>query len=257
MTIDILSVLASLSLVLIAVALSLWHRLGVERSVLWAAFRAAVQLVTVGLLFRLIFESAVASIWAWMWVALMVIIAGVVVSRRSSGVPGMLAVGLVAVALSVSISLALTFGLGVFDLDPVTIVVIAGITIGNTLPSAALGANQMSGYLREETGQVEALLSLGMTDRQVSRFVVPRVARTALIPQIERTKVVGLVALPGAMTGLLLAGVSPFDAVLVQLVIMYLILGAVAMSVLVVVIALTARSLTSDLRLADWTRASS
>ncbi len=255
MTMDLLQVTGSLSLIVLAVGLSLWRGLGIERSLLWAAFRAAVQLLAVGLLFRLIFESAQAPIWAWMWVAGMIVIAGFVVSRRSAGVPDMFPVGLVAVALSVSISLALVFGLGVFEPEPVTVVVIAGITIGNTLPSAALGAKQMSDFLKKETGEVEALLALGMDDRQVSRFVVPRVARTALIPQIERTKVVGLVALPGAMTGLLLAGVAPFDAVLVQLVIMYLILGAVAMTVLVVVVALTARSLTDDLRMAEWTRA--
>ncbi len=256
MTMDLLRVTGSLSLIALAVALSLWKGLGVERPLLWAALRAAVQLIAVGLLFQIIFESARAPLWAWAWVGLMVAIAGFVVQRRSAGVPDMLAVGLVSVALSVSVCLALVFGLGVFELDPVTVVVIAGITIGNTLPSTVLGATQMLSYLKESTGQVEALLALGMDEGQVSRFVVPRVARTALIPQIERTKVVGLVALPGAMTGLLLAGVDAFDAVLVQLVIMYLILGAVAVSVLIVVIALTSRSLTADLRMAEWTRAS-
>lgn len=254
MTMTVTQVAASLSLVALALAISLWRGVGLERTLTWAALRAAVQLVAVGLLFRVIFESAQAPLWAWLWVAAMVGIAGYVVSRRSQGVPDMLAVGLVSVALSVAVCLALVFGLGVFELDPVTIVVIAGITIGNTLPSAALGAAQMSDFLRREGNEVEALLAIGMDARQVSRFVVPRVAQTAMIPQIERTKVVGLVALPGAMTGLLLAGVSPFDAVLVQLVIMYLILGAVSVSVLIVVVALTSRSLTEDLRLADWAR---
>ncbi len=253
---EVWQVAASLSLIAVAVGLSLWRGLGVERPILWASLRAAVQLLAVGVLFRIIFESAQAPLWAWLWVTGMVGIAGFVVRRRTADVPDMMGVGLVSVALSVSISLALVFGLGVFELDPVTVVVIAGITIGNTLPSTVLGATSMSNYLREQTGQVEGLLALGLDARQVSRFVVPRVARTALIPQIERTKVVGLVALPGAMTGLLLAGVSPFDAVLVQLVIMYLILGAVAVSVLIVVLALTSRSLTEDLRLADWTRPS-
>lgn len=254
MTMDLVRVAGSLSLVALAIGLSLWRGLGVERSVLWAAFRAAAQLMAVGVLFGLIFDSAQAPMWAWLWVAVMVAIAGFVVQRRSRGVPNMLGVGLVAVGLSVSISLALVFGLGVFDIDPVTVVVIAGITIGNTLPSTALGASQMSSFLRDNRGEVEALLALGMDQRQVSKFVVPRVATTALIPQIERTKVVGLVALPGAMTGLLLAGVEPFDAVLVQLIIMYVILGAVSLSVLMVVINLTSRSLTDDLRIADWTR---
>ena len=79
-------------------------------------------------------------------------------------------------------------------------------------------------------------------------------ARTALIPQIERTKVVGLIALPGAMTGLLLAGVEPVDAVVVQLIVMYLILGGVALSVAIVTTATVTSALSSGLRLPDWSR---
>lgn len=65
---------------------------------------------------------------------------------------------------------------------------------------------------------------------------------------------VGLIALPGAMTGLLLAGVDAFDAVLVQLVIMYVVLGSVATSVVVVTLAASRRVFTPDLRLAEWTQ---
>jgi len=72
------------------------------------------------------------------------------------------------------------------------------------------------------------------------------------VPQIERTKVVGLIALPGAMTGLLLAGTDPIDAIIVQLVVMFLVLGSVATSVLIVTSAIAKRALTEDLRIADW-----
>ena len=84
--------------------------------------------------------------------------------------------------------------------------------------------------------------------------MVHDVARLALVPQIERTKVVGLIALPGAMTGLLLAGVDPIDAVLIQLVVMFLVLGAVALSVIIVTMAMTRKALTPDLRLAEWAK---
>jgi len=81
--------------------------------------------------------------------------------------------------------------------------------------------------------------------------------RTALLPQIESTKVVGLIALPGAMTGLILAGVEPRDAVLVQLAIMYLILGSVATSVTVIGLGLSRRLFTPDHRLVRLDRAAS
>ena len=75
-----------------------------------------------------------------------------------------------------------------------------------------------------------------------------------MIPQIERTKVVGLIALPGAMTGLLLAGVDPVDAVVIQLIVMYLILGAAAVCVVSVVAAVSRAAVTADLRAAPWTQ---
>ena len=75
-------------------------------------------------------------------------------------------------------------------------------------------------------------------------------ARTALIPQIERTKVVGLIALPGAMTGLLLAGVDPIDAVLIQAAVMFLVLGSVATTVSVVTWAVASNSLGDELAIA-------
>ncbi|MTA88294.1 MAG: hypothetical protein F2549_04665, partial [Actinobacteria bacterium] len=77
----------------------------------------------------------------------------------------------------------------------------------------------------------------------------------ALVPQIESTKAVGLVFLPGAMTGLVLAGVDAVDAVTVQLAIMYLILGSVATSVTVIGLGLTRRVFTSDHRLRSIERA--
>ena len=86
------------------------------------------------------------------------------------------------------------------------------------------------------------------------RFLAPEVARLALIPQIERTKVVGLIALPGAMTGLLLGGVDPVDAVVIQLLVMYLVLGAAAITVIVMVMAVTRSTITPRLQVADWVR---
>jgi len=75
------------------------------------------------------------------------------------------------------------------------------------------------------------------------------VLRTAITPQIESTRAVGLIFLPGAMTGLILAGVDPLDAVLVQMVVMYLILGSVTVVATVVALSGVRRLFTPDQRL--------
>jgi len=244
---------ASLVLVALVVGVSLWRKLGLERSIIWACARAAVQLLLVGALFTFIFESTLAALWSGLWVALMVGVAGFVVTRRTGGVPKLAPIGVITIGLTVSVVLAVIFGLGVLEADPVAVLVIAGITIGNTMPSVVQSVDRTRAQLREQTGQIEAMLSLGFDAANATRQVVRDVCKLALVPQIERTKVVGLIALPGAMTGLLLAGVDPVDAVLIQLVVMFLVLGSVAVSVIVVTMALTRQAFTPDTRLADWT----
>ena len=132
--------------------------------------------------------------------------------------------------------------------------VVAGITIGNAVPSAVLGVNQSVGLCRDRVGDLEALLSLGIDRQQIVRFMAPRAAKSSLIPQVERTKVVGLIALPGAMTGLLLAGVDPVEAVVIQLLVMYLVLGTAAVCVVSIVTAVTRAAVTDELLIAGWVR---
>jgi putative ABC transport system permease protein len=251
-------VLASLSLVGLALGLAWWLGLGIERDVIWASARAAIQLLAVGLLFSFIFESDLALVLALTWVAVMVSIGSIVVRRRADHpIPGLGWASLAAVLGTAAISLAVVFGFGVFEWEPVSVVVVAGITIGNAVPSAVLGVNQAVNLSRDHMGEIEAALALGMSRRQVVRFMAPRAARSAVIPQVERTKVVGLIALPGAMTGLLLAGVDPFEAVVIQLVVMYLVLGTAAVCVVTVVATVTRASVTDDLRVAHWATHSS
>ncbi len=244
-----LQVLASLTLVLLALVLGLVLDLGVTKRLMVAVARAAVQLLAVGLLFGFIAEAGRAMVLAWLWVAAMVAITALVARRRAPELPGGGPVAGAAVAVTVAVCLAVIFGLAVLDYTPVNVIVIAGITIGNAMPSQVLGANRVMAELEEHRGQLEAMLSLGLSRAQIIRLSGGQIVRTALIPQIERTNVVGLIALPGAMTGLLLAGADPIDAVLVQLIVMYLVLGAVATSVIITVVSGMRGLFTPDLRL--------
>ncbi len=241
---------ASLVLVGIAVGVSVYLRLGVAKSIIWASVRAAIQLTAVGFLLTWV----VGSQWEWalapIWIIAMVAIAGFVVARRT-GSTDVVPAAVLAIGGTTAISLLVVFGFGVLPAEPVQLIVIAGITIGNTLPATIVAADQVKTQMTRDRIQVEGLLALGFTSRMAARFVVRESTRVALLPQIERTKVVGLVALPGAMTGLLLAGVDPIDAVIIQLVVMYLVLGSVAVSTTVVAVVTASKSFTRDQRLRE------
>jgi putative ABC transport system permease protein len=127
--------------------------------------------------------------------------------------------------------------------------------IGNSYKDAVVAARRIVGELSDKRAEVEARLALGQPWGDASKPYVRAALRTAMISQIETTKSVGIVFLPGAMTGLILAGVDPVKAVLVQAAIMFLILGSVATTVTVVGLGTTRRLFTPDHRLVRLARA--
>ncbi|MGH8983437.1 MAG: ABC transporter permease [Acidimicrobiia bacterium] len=239
----------SLVLVAVAIALSLWRRLDLERSIAWASARALVQLLAVGVALDLVLDPGRTLAWSWLWVLAMVVIAALVVRARAREVPQVFPLALAAFAASAVITLGVLFGLGVFELDGRTLIPLAGLMIGNSMAATVLVARRVYEELRDKRGEVEARLALGLSSLEASRPHIRSALRTALIPQIETTKAVGLVVLPGAMTGLILAGAEPFDAVRVQAAVMFLVLGSVATTTVVVALGVRRRLFTPDHRL--------
>lgn len=239
----------SLLLVVVAVALSLWERLGLERGILWAVGRALVQLLAVGLLLQVLVEPGVSVWWGWLWVVAMIVVASITVKRRTPAVPGSLWLAGMAFTGSAVVTLGVLFGLGVFDLDIRTLIPLAGLMIGNSLAATVLVSRRVVAEFDDKRDEVEARLALGQPASEAAHPYVREALRTALIPQVETTKAVGLIVLPGAMTGLILAGVDPIDAVQVQAAVMYLVLGSVATTTTVMALGIRRRLFTRDHRL--------
>jgi putative ABC transport system permease protein len=244
----------SLVLVAVAVGLSVWRRLSLERSILWAATRALVQLLLVGLALRFVLDDDRSIAWAWVWVVLMVVFASETVRRRAREVPDVFPLAIASFGAAAVVSLGVLFGLGVFPLEARALIPMAGLMVGNSMSATVLVARRVFEELRDKRDEVEARLALGAASSDAARPYVRSALRSALIPQIETTKAVGLVFLPGAMTGLILAGVDPLDAVRVQVAVMYLVLGSVATTTAVVALGVSRRLFTADHRLVRITR---
>jgi putative ABC transport system permease protein len=239
----------SLLLVAVAVVVSWGIGLGLTRALVWATVRAIAQLLLVGCGLALVIDPHRPLIWSWAWVAAMTGYAGVVARRRAPEVPRVLPLATVAFATSAAITLGLLFGLGVFPLQGRTLVPLAGLMIGNAMNATVLAGRRIVEQLRDQRAEIEARLALGHPAGLAARPYLITAIRTALIPQIETTRAVGLVFLPGAMTGLILAGVDPLDAVLVQAVVMFVVLASVATTTTVIGLGLTRRLFTPDHRL--------
>lgn len=246
---------AALVLVAVAVALSLWQKLGLAARMTSATLRAIVQLLLVGAGLGLVIDPGRPLWWSWVWVAAMTAYAGNIVRRRTPEIPNLLSLAVAAFAATAAVTLGTLFGLDIFPLQGRTLVPLAGMMIGNSMNATVLAARRVVGEFRDHRAEVEVRLSLGQSSQQAARPYVAEALRTALIPQIETTKAVGLVFLPGAMTGLILAGVDPLDAVLVQAVVMFMVLGSVATTTTVIGLGLTRRLFTDDHRLVRLTKA--
>ncbi len=245
---------ASLSLVGVAVAISAWQHLGLERSLLWASARAIVQLLAVGALLAVVLSPHVSILASWVWVAFMVGFAAETIRRRAPEIPAARRLALVSLGLATAVSLLLLFGLGIFPVNARTVVPLAGMVVGNSLTATVVAARRVVGEFADKRAEIEARLALGHSSHDAARPYVRDALRTAMITQIESTKAVGLVFLPGAMTGLILAGERPIDAVLVQAAVMFLILGAVATTAAAMALGLSRRLFTPDHRLVRLTR---
>jgi putative ABC transport system permease protein len=239
----------SLLLVAVAIGISLWRQLGLEPSLGWSAARAIVQLLAVGYLLKILLEPDVSYWWAWLWVAAMLLLAAATVRRREPAVPNVFTLALLAFGASALLTLGVLFGFGVFELGVRSIVPLSGLMLGNSLGATVLVTRRLVEEFRDKRDEVEARLALGQPAPEASASYVRNALRTALIPQIETTKAVGLIVLPGSMTGLILAGVDPIDAVRVQAAVMYLILGSCATTTTVMALGIQRRVFTRDHRL--------
>jgi putative ABC transport system permease protein len=218
-------------LVAVAVVISRLRRLGLEGDITVATVRAFAQLLAVGYVLEWVFDGNGGL--TPVVVAVMVATATVTSGRRGRRVPGAYAIAAISLAVATAATLGLLLVLGVIPAEPRAVIPLGSMIITNAMVTASLVMGGLRDDLASHRREVEARLSLGQTSTDAAAPWQRRALRTGMLPIIDQTKVVGLVALPGAMTGMLLAGASPADAIRLQLVVMYMILGGNAFAALV------------------------
>jgi putative ABC transport system permease protein len=206
-------------------------RLGVSRQVVTASLRAVLQLGVVSV----VIVSVLRSGWLTAgFVGLMYVIASVTAGRRATGRGSGWWAGL-PIAAGVAPVLALLMATGLVASKPIAVVPVAGILIGGAMTATGLSGRRALDDLSARYGEFEARLALGFTDRIARRDVCRPAAAQALLPALDQTRTVGLVALPGAFVGVLLGGASPVQAGATQLLILIGLLAVETIAVALVV----------------------
>jgi len=231
--ISLIDLLIALLFVGVTALVSYWQGLGLERDIAVGTVRTFVQLLTVGFVLQRLFD---ASRWYWVVVALaiMTTVAGYNAMKRQSGAKqGLFAVMTAAIVTGGVITLILVIGVVLRVrpwYQPQYVIPIAGMIIGNSMTGAALVVNRFNSELTLRRSEVEASLALGATAREAAAGALRESLRAAMMPTINSMMTVGLVQLPGMMTGQIISGVSPLDAVRYQVVVMLMIAAATAVT---------------------------
>jgi putative ABC transport system permease protein len=227
-------VAASLALIAVAIAVSFWRRAELEQDIAVAVLRSFIQLTAVGYVIQAIFDTD--SLWL-----VAALLAGMVAfgtwtaHGRAKAVPGATGPILLALAVSAAVTLGLVLALGVFEAKPRYLVPVGGMVIGNSMTAVAVALNRLADEMHDGRRQIEAMLALGATSFQAARATIARSLRSGMIPLVDSTKTTGIVFFPGTMVGMLVAGAEPVDAVRLQVVLLWVLLGAVALAGLIAV----------------------
>lgn len=223
------SLAAALALVAVALLLSWWQRLDVERDIGLACVRAFVQLMAVGYIIHLILQTD-RPLYVALTLAAMLLFAVITSARRARGLPGAWTLAAASIGVASMATLAVMLVLGIIPAGARYVIPIGGMLIGNCMNVASVTAVRLLEDAADRRPQIEASLALGASPRQSTATLARRSVRLAMVPVIDSTKTTGLVFLPGAMTGMILAGAAPLQAVRLQAVVMFMLLAAVALT---------------------------
>ncbi|EXI66073.1 MAG: ABC-type uncharacterized transport system, permease component [Candidatus Accumulibacter adjunctus] len=233
--------LALAALLILALAGLSWRlRIGSERQLLISAARSTVQLVLIGLVLKLLFAHA-HPLWVGLLAAVMLAVAGreVMVRQKRRFVGGWgFAVGTLSMFVS-SFAVTVLALLLVIGNDPwyapQYAIPLLGMILGNTMNGISLGLDRLTQDAAEKRQIIESRLALGQDARRAIADSRREAIRVGMIPIVNAMSAAGIVSLPGMMTGQILAGTPPVEAVKYQILVMFLIAAGTGFGTMVAV----------------------
>jgi putative ABC transport system permease protein len=236
----------------LAVGISYWQKLGLAQRLVIGAIRTVVQLMLVGYVLVYIFAL---DRWYLVGVALLgmlLVATKAAVNRQFRASRTLLMITGVAMLLASGLTLLYISTLVVRVTpwyNPQYLIPLFGMIIGSAMNAASIAAERLASEMAARTAEIEAYLALGATAQQASQQPVRQALRAALMPTVNGLMVVGIVTLPGMMTGQILAGASPLIAIRYQIVVAFMQAAAVAITTAIVTLWYRRTFFTSALQL--------
>jgi putative ABC transport system permease protein len=230
--------IGAVGMMAIAVALSAWQRLNLERDLMIATARTTIQLVVVGYLLWFVFDLKHPLAVLGVIAAMLVIATLETRNRIGKTMPNELLLLGGSILTSLVITLTYTTVLVIRPTlwyDPQYLIPLAGIVLGNVMNGAAIAGERLMQMVQTHRAEIETHLCLGATPAEAIALYRSTAIRTGLIPTLNAMMVVGVVTLPGIITGQLLSGVNPLDAASYQMLIMFMLAFSTLVTTVLVV----------------------
>ncbi len=223
------SLLLASGLVLITLFFSYSQKLKLEKEIIIAIIRAVIQLSIVGYVLNYIFGFKNPYFTTGL-VLFMISNAAYNAAKRGSAIKNSLPISFIAITAGTFITLSILLLSQTLQYEAYQIIPVSGMIIGNAMVALGLCYKQLSANFQDKRAEVETKLALGADIRLASIEIIRAAIKTGMQPTIDSAKTLGIVSLPGMMTGLILAGVSPLSAIKYQIMVTFMLLSTTSIA---------------------------
>ncbi|MFD2308183.1 ABC transporter permease [Enterococcus termitis] len=220
-----LSLLFASMLVIVALLISYKEKLGFTKDIIISVCRAVIQLILVGYLLKYIFQvdNKIVTI---VMAGVIIINAALNAKKRSNHLKNGFLISFIAIVCSTGVTIGVLVFSGAIRFIPSQIIPISGMIASNSMVAIGLCYRNMDSLFHDQRQAVLEKLALGADIKLASQSIVRASIRTGMAPTIDSAKTVGIVSLPGMMSGLIFAGVDPVHAIKYQIMVTFMLLSA-------------------------------
>lgn len=227
-----MSLIIASCLIAIPITISRKEKLGLEKEIIISMVRAIIQLLAVGYILDMVFGLN-NPIVIMILILIMSINASLNIIKRGKNIKNVFRISLVSILVGSIITISVLVLSGVIDFTANEIIPVSGMIISNSMVAIGLSYRNLNTSFNIRRAEVETKLSLGASIKESSKDILRDSIKVAIIPTIDSAKTLGIVSLPGTMTGLILGGVSPVMAVKFQIMVTFMIISSASISTLI------------------------
>lgn len=227
-----ISLIIASVLILIPIFISHKQNLGLEKEIVVSMVRAIIQLIIVGYILDTIFgmKNPIVTI---ILVLIMIFNAAINTKNRGGDIRNVITVSFVSMLVGTLITMSVLVLSGAIEFTANEVIPIAGMVVSNAMVAIGLSYRNLNTSFKNRRAEVEVKLSLGADINESSKDIICESIKVAIIPTIDSAKTLGIVSLPGMMTGLILGGASPIEAIKFQIMVTFMILSSASIATLI------------------------